>query len=54
MCRLYARSMQFEPSLLRRAIEESDALVATTVDRGACTSRLFHDAAQAEKAGFRR
>ncbi|MER5787380.1 hypothetical protein [Streptomyces sp. NPDC001980] len=49
--RLYPGSIRFEPGLLRRAIEESDALVGATADCGACTSWLIHDGAQAEKAG---
>ncbi|MEW2397190.1 hypothetical protein [Streptomyces sp. NPDC046862] len=49
--RLYAGSIRFEPELLRRAIEESDALIGATADCGACTSWLIHDGAQAEKAG---
>ncbi|MGW2824294.1 UGSC family (seleno)protein [Streptomyces sp. NPDC001443] len=49
--RLYAGSIRFDPELLRRAIEESDALIGATADCGACTSWLIHDGAQAEKAG---
>ncbi|MCX4815210.1 hypothetical protein OG601_31895 [Streptomyces sp. NBC_01239] len=49
--RLYPGSIRFEPELLRRAIEESDALIGATADCGACTSWLIHDGAQAEKAG---
>jgi hypothetical protein len=49
--RLYHGSIRFEPSLLRRAIEESDALIGATADCGACTSWLIHDGAQAEKGG---
>lgn len=49
--RLYPGSIRFDPTLLRQAIEESDALVGATADCGACTSWLIHDGAQAEKAG---
>lgn len=49
--RLYHGSIRFEPSLLQRAIEESDALIGANADCGACTSWLIHDGAQAEKAG---
>src|SRR5262245_51892964 len=45
--RLYHGSIRFEPSLLKRAIEESDALIGATADCGACTSWLIHDGAQA-------
>lgn len=49
--RLYPGSIRFEKALLDQAIEESDALIATNADCGACTSWLIHDGAQAEKAG---
>lgn len=49
--RLYHGSIRFEPALLKRAIEESDALIGATADCGACTSWLIHDGAQGEKGG---
>jgi hypothetical protein len=49
--RLYHGSIRFEPSLLERAIEESDALIGATADCGACTSWLIHDGVQGEKGG---
>ncbi|MEV1025180.1 hypothetical protein [Streptomyces sp. NPDC050264] len=49
--RLYPGSIRFEPALLQRAIEESDALIGATADCGACTSWLIHDGAQGEKGG---
>lgn len=49
--RLFPGSIRFEPALLKRAIEESDALIGSNADCGACTSWLIHDGAQAEKGG---
>lgn len=49
--RYYPGSIRFEPDLLKRAIEESDALIGSNADCGACTSWLIHDGAQAEKSG---